>query len=284
MAGPYQKILTGVFGDPVDDNPTVLLVEAAFAATGVPGQYITMQVKKGDLKAAVEGAKAMNFLGFNTTMPHKIEMLDYLDTIAEDAKTIGAVNVITNQNGKLHGENTDGKGFLRCLQEDHIPVAGKNVVLLGAGGAARAIAVELANAGAKQITVVNRGRDRGEELTALLNEKTAAKAVYVQQAGTVDIPPETDILVNATPVGFVDPAEKPDIRYDALTQDMTVCDVIPNSMHTAFLQAARARGCRTIHGMQMLVWANGYAFELWTGKKAPVDIMMQALQKAYPES
>lgn len=142
----YQKKLVGVFGDPVDDNPSVVIEQAAFDYMKLPMEYLTIQVKKGDLQAAIEGLRAMNFAGINITMPHKIEVLQYLDHVADDAKIMGAVNTVYVKNGKLYGENTDGKGFMRNLQNGNVPTEGKNVVLLGAGGVARAISVELANA------------------------------------------------------------------------------------------------------------------------------------------
>ena len=144
MGKSYQKQWVGVFGDPVDDNPTVVMEQAAFDHAGLPIEYLTIQVKKGDLKAAMEGMRAMNFTGINITMPHKGEVLRYLDEISDSARTMGAVNTVYWKDGKLTGENTDGKGFLKSLQDGNVSIKGKKAFILGAGGAARAIAVELA--------------------------------------------------------------------------------------------------------------------------------------------
>ena len=279
----YQKKLVGVFGDPVDDNPSVVIEQAAFDYMKLPMEYLTIQVKKGDLQAAIEGLRAMNFAGINITMPHKIEVLQYLDHVADDAKIMGAVNTVYVKDGKLYGENTDGKGFMRNLQNGNVPTEGKNVVLLGAGGVARAISVELANAGVKHITVVNVIKEEGERLVELLNSKTSVEASFILWDHKYVIPDNTDILVNATPIGFVNKEEKPNVEYESIKPEMVVCDVIPNTMSTRFLEEAKKNGCKTFHGMQMLVNQGAIAFELWTGLDAPVEVMLDALAKVYGE-
>ena len=280
MSKSYQKQWVGVFGDPVDDNPTVVMEQAAFDAAEIPMEYLTIQVKKGDLKAAMEGLRAMNFTGINITMPHKGEVLRYLEQVSENAQIMGAVNVVYWKDGKLSGENTDGKGFLKSLQDGAVAIKGKKAVLLGAGGAARAIAVDLAGAGIGTITIINGSRKNGEALAEILNTKTKAKGEYIPWEGTARIPADTDILVNATPVGFTDD-RKPDIDYDGLQAGLTVCDVIPNKAETSFLKEAQARGCRTFNGLQMLVNQGAVAYELWTGKPAPVKVMREAMEREY---
>lgn len=277
----YQKKLVGVFGDPVDDNPSIVIEQVAFDYMKLPMEYLTIQVKKGDLQAAIEGLRAMNFTGINITMPHKIDVLQYLDYVADDAKIMGAVNTIYVKDGKLYGENTDGKGFMRNLRNGNVPTKGKNVVLLGAGGVARAISVELANAGVKQITVVNVIKEEGERLVELLNSKTSVEATFVFWDHKYSVPDKTDIVVNATPIGFVNKEEKPNIAYESIHPQMVVCDVIPNNMNTLFLEEAKKIGCKTFHGMQMLVNQGAIAFELWTGLEAPVQVMLDALAKVY---
>jgi shikimate dehydrogenase len=195
---------------------------------------------------------------------------------------MGAVNTIYMKDGKLYGENTDGKGFLLSLKNGGIDIKGKNVVMLGAGGAARAISVELANAGASHITIVNRGKQRGEELVTLINEKTSLKAEYVSWDNEYKIPEDTDIIVNGTSIGFDPNSEpKPMIDYDTLKANMIVCDVIPNNPHTPFLLEAEKRGCKTFDGLTMLVNQGVFGFQLWTGKDAPVDVMIKALKEEF---
>lgn len=276
----YQKQWVGVFGDPVHDNPTVVMEQAAFDYAELSMEYLTIQVRKGDLKAAMEGMRAMNFTGINITMPHKGEVLEYLDEVSDSARTMGAVNTVYWKDGKLTGENTDGKGFLKSLQDGNVPIKGKKAFILGAGGAARAIAVELAAAGISLVTVANRNEEHGKALAEIINEKTDAEAVFIPWSGTIPIPEDTDILVNATPIGFTDD-NRPDIDYDTLKEGMSVCDVIPNKAWTPFLMEARIRGLRTFNGLQMLVNQGAVAYELWTGQAAPVQVMRAAMEKEY---
>lgn len=278
--GKYQKQWVGVFGDPVDDNPTVVMEQAAFDAEQIPMEYLTIRVKKGDLEDAIKGLRAMNFTGINITMPHKGEVIQYLDEVSESARIMGAVNTVYRKDGKLAGENTDGKGFMKSLEDGNVEVEGKNAVILGAGGAARAIAVELARAGICNITVINKNRDRGQLLVDIINKKTTANGRFVLWDGCAQIEKGTDILVNATPIGFLND-EKPEIAYKNLPQDLVVCDVIPNKMKTSFLQEAEKRGLKTFNGLEMLVNQGALAYELWTGRKAPVEIMKQAMKKEY---
>jgi shikimate dehydrogenase len=279
----YKAELVGVFGYPVAENPTIIMQEAAFKATGLNWRYLTIEVLPEDLEDAIRGLRAMNMRGINLTIPHKVKVLKYLDEIAPDAALIGAVNTVRRQGKKLIGENTDGKGFLQSLKEDgRIDPANKQAVILGAGGAARAISVELALAGTKQITIVNRTTARGQELVKLLNEKTKAEANFVEWDSKFEIPPETDILVNATSIGlFPDIEAEPDIAYGDIGSDMIVCDVIPNPPATAFLKESKSRGAKTLDGLGMLVYQGAIGFTMWTGLEAPVDAMYQALKKEF---
>ena len=279
----YKAELVGVFGHPVAENPTIVMQEAAFEATGLNWRYLTIEVYPEELENAVKGLRAMNMRGINLTIPHKVEVLKYLDEVAPDAALIGAVNTVRREGKKLIGENTDGKGFLRSLKEDaKIDPAGKQAVILGAGGAARAIGVELALAGAKQITIVNRTTARGRELVKLLNEKTKTSANFVEWDGKFEVPPETDILVNATSIGlFPDIEAKPNIAYGGIRSEMIVCDVIPNPPDTAFLREAEARGAITLNGLGMLVYQGAIGFTMWTGLDAPVDAMYEALKREF---
>ncbi len=175
----YMAELVGVFGSPVAENPTGVMQEAAFAALGLNWRYLTIEVQHQDLAAAMHGLRAMNFRGINLTIPHKVQVLHYLDEVSPDARLMGAVNTVRRAGDRLVGENTDGKGFLRALRDDAgVDPGGKRVVVLGAGGAARAVCVELALAQAASITVVNRTRNGGAEplVRLLLNEYTPAQA------------------------------------------------------------------------------------------------------------
>jgi len=279
----YKAELVGVFGYPVAENPTVVMMEAAFQALGLNWRYLTIEVKPLDLAEAMQGLKAFGMRGINLTIPHKIEVMKYLDEIADDARLIGAVNTVVAEHGRLRGENTDGKGFLRSLKEQGgMPIVGSKVFLLGAGGAARSIAVELALAGAGHIVVANRTKTRGEDLARTLNQTTQCRADFQLWDRQLAIPEDADILVNATSIGlFPDTDAVPDIDYRTIRLDLVVCDVIPNPPRTAFLKKAEARGARTIDGLGMLVNQGVIGFKLWTGLEAPREVMMEALSKEF---
>ena len=277
----YKAELVGVFGHPVAENPTGVMQEAAFAALRLRFRYLTIEVLPADLEAAVRGLRAFNMRGINLTIPHKVAVLPFLDEVRPDAALMGAVNTVVRYGERLVGENTDGKGFMRALREDRrIDPAGQRVVILGAGGAARAIAVELALAGAAEITVVNRSPARGEELALLLARKTPARAALVPWRGPYEVPAGTDILVNATSIGLApEVGERPELDYHSIRPGMVVCDVIP-APGTPFLRSAEERGAKVVDGLGMLVYQGAIGFELWTGQKAPVDVMYGALARA----
>ena len=282
MGKSYRSELVGAFGSPIDENPTGVMEEAAFAAKGLDFRYLTIKVNQGDLKAAMEGMRAMNFRGINLTIPHKVEVLQYLDELSEAAEIIGAVNMVVNRNGKLWGENTDGKGYLTSLKNADVSPEGKNITILGAGGAARAISVECALAGAKKITIANIEREQGEVLVDLLNKRTSSDAEFVMWDKPVEVPADTYILSNATSVGlYPDVDQKPNINYDSITSGMVVTDVIFNDPNSLFLQEAGKRGAKTINGLGMLVNQGALNFTLWTGVEAPIDVMTETLKKEF---
>ncbi|MCI9514317.1 MAG: shikimate dehydrogenase [Oscillospiraceae bacterium] len=282
MSKNYRAELVGAFGCPIEENPTGVMEEAAFAAKGLDYRYLTIRVEKGALKDAMAGVRAMNMRGINLTIPHKVEVLSYLDALSPAAELIGAVNTVVNDGDRLWGENTDGKGFLQSLQLVGVSVAGRTVTLLGAGGAGRAIAVECALAGAKRVLILNGSPQRGEELAALLREKTAADAAYLPWQGTASLPEGTDILVNATPIGLYPKVnEKPDIDYNGITPEMIVTDVVFNDPNTLFLQEAARRGAQTIDGLGMLACQGALNFTLWTGEEAPLEVMREQLRREF---
>ena len=278
----YRAELTACFGDPVDENPTGVIEEAGYEALGLNYRYLTVRVEKDRLPDAVNGARAMGFRGFNLTIPHKVAVIPLLDELTEAARLIGAVKTVVSENGKLIGENTDGKGFLTSLRENGIDPAGKTVTLLGAGGAARAVSIELALAGARQINIINRSEARGAELASSVSEKTKAAAVYLPWIRQIRIPAETDILVQCTNIGlFPDVTGKPDVDYDSLRPGMVAADVVFNRPETPFLQEAARRGLKTITGLGMLVNQAALNFRLWTDAEAPVRVMTEALAKEF---
>jgi shikimate dehydrogenase len=280
----YLDTLIGMFGHPAAENPGVVIQEAAFKDLGLQRwRFLTIDVNPEDIGDAIKGLRAYKMRGANCTIPHKIEVIKYLDEIAESAKLIGAVNTIINENGKLIGENTDGKGLMIALQEAGIDPKGKNIVVLGAGGASRAICVELALAGANKFTIVNRPQDRalGDSLVSLLSEKLKAKTTYVDWNEKFKVPSDTNILINATSIGLYPNVDQiPNIDFDTVTKDMYVQDVIPNPAVTPFLREADRIGCKWQTGMGMLINQAALNIKMWTGKEPNKKVMRAALEEA----
>jgi len=282
MPANFQAELLACFGRPVAENPTGAMQEAAFTALGLNWRYLMVEVPPEKLRDAVLGARAFGLRGFNLTIPHKVAVMQHLDRISPDAELIGAVNTVRREGDRFVGENTDGKGFLRGVRMDAgIDPKGKRVIVLGAGGAARAILTELALAGAADLLVVNRSIARGETMVQDLAGKTKAPIRFQPWAATYSVPGDADLLVNATSIGlYPDVYSIPPVDLSAARPGMLVCDVVFNPPDTLFLQAARQRGLPVLNGLAMLVYQGVIGFELWTGKKAPVDVMTLALRVA----
>ena len=280
-ARTFLSMLTGSFAQPAAENPTVAMVEAAYRHHGLDARYLNCEVAPADLGDAVRGARAMGWAGFNCSIPHKVAVIEHLDGLARSAEVIGAVNCVVRRGSALIGENTDGQGFVESLRTVVDP-AGQHLVLFGAGGAARAIGVETALAGAARITVVNRGATRGKELARLLSERTPARAEYVPWGGPYPIPESATIVVNATSIGlYPDVDARPDLDLDSLRPGVVVADVIVNPPSTPLLREAAARGCRTLDGLGMLVNQGVIGIRHWTGIDADQDVMRRTLAELF---
>lgn len=276
IGGSFRDELTGCFSQGSDSNPTVAMVEAAYAVHELNYRYINCEVEPESLGDAVNGARAMNWKGFNCSIPHKVEVIKYLDGLGESASVIGAVNCAVERSGKFIGENTDGKGFLMAFEEIESP-RDKTIVLLGAGGAARAISVELALAGATKFYIVNRSVERGEELAQLLNNKTAASAEYMEWNKTFFIPEDANVVINATSMGMAGVGPLQDLNFDSITDKMLVADVIINPPDTPFLQEAAKRGAKTLQGLGMVVNQAVIGIKYWTGVDVNPKILRDKL-------
>ena len=217
--------LVGSMSQGAAGNPTVVMIEAAFAHHGLHWRYVNMEVTPEDLGTAVRGALAMGFRGFNCSLPHKVTVIPHLGGLGESASVMGAVNCVVRRGDKFIGENTDGKGFLKSLTSATDP-RGKSVVMFGAGGAARAIAVELGLAGIRQITIVNRSATRGNELVELLHTKLNLKAEFVKWDGDYSVPAGTDIVINATSIGLYDGEARLDLDVSSLRPGMVDTDAV----------------------------------------------------------
>ena len=281
MPKSFLSKLTGSFSEGAAENPTVAMVEAAYRHHGLDYRYINCEVPPEKLGDAVKGARAMGWAGFNLSIPHKVNVIPFLDGLGESAAVMGAVNCAVSRNGKLIGENTDGKGFLQSLREIIDPT-GKSVVMFGAGGAARAIGVELALAGAKHITIVNRDQKRGQTLVDLLNGKTPARTELTLWRGPYRIAADTEVVVNATSIGlYPDMNARLDIDLGSLGKGLVVADVIPNPPRTNLIKDAEARGCKTLDGLGMLVNQGVIGVKYWTGVDVDPNIMKRKLEEIF---
>ena len=283
MPANFKAELVGCFGQPIAENPTGAMQEAAFRALGLNWRYLTVEVPPQKLRDAILGLRAFGMRGVNLTIPHKVAVMEHLDQIAPDAAIIGAVNTVRREDDRLIGENTDGKGFLRGVRTDAgVDPRHKRVVVLGAGGAARAIVTELALAGAADVLVLNRSESRGEQMVASLVSKTQGPIRFAPWQGIYAVPGGVDILVNATSIGlFPDVDSMPPVDLRDASPGMLVSDVVFNPPETRLLRTARQRGLAVLDGLAMLVYQGVIGFELWTGQKAPEAVMKEALRHAF---
>jgi shikimate dehydrogenase len=272
-AGSWPTATThavGIIGDPIRHSLSPVLHNAAFAALGLDWAYLAFEVAEGAGSAAVTAVRALGLEGLSVTMPHKADAAGAVDRLSPTAERLGVVNTVVRRGSLLLGESTDGDGFIDALRADRgFDPAGRRCVILGAGGAARAVVLALAEAGAAEVVVVGRTPSRAEG--------TAALAGSLGRVGVAEDASEADLVVNATPVGMegtttsglpVDPR--------LLGGGQLVADLIYAPAVTAFLEAARARGAATVNGLGMLVHQAGRQFHLWTGNAAPLDAMSAA--------
>ncbi len=282
MAANYQAELVGVFGQPVAENPTGVMQEAGFRAAGLDWRYLNFEVPPERLGAAMRSIDALGLRGINLTIPHKVAVIEHLDELSPEARAIGAVNTVRLEGGRKIGENTDGKGFLRGVRQDAgMDPAGQSVVVLGAGGAARAISTELVLAGASDLLVVNRSTDRGETMVRDLRAATGGQVLFQPWRGTYAAPASCDLLVNATSIGLYPNSDAiPDADLSGLRPGALVADAVFNPPETKLLAAARKLGLRTLDGLSMLVYQGVIAFEMWTGRSPDEAVMKAALRDA----
>jgi shikimate dehydrogenase len=254
---------------------------AAFRALRLNYAYLPFNVSAAGLARAVDGIRALNMAGMNVTIPHKVAVTSLLDQIEPLAQRIGAVNVIHNKGGRLTGGNTDAEGFLRLLKERGIGAQGLRVVVLGAGGASRAVCFALASIGA-HLTILNRtaGRaaDLAEEMTA--HTDRTFEALEMNPVNLANAMARADLVINATSIGMAPGVEKSPISRELLERRHTVVDIVYNPIKTRLMKDAEKAGAMTIGGLDMLAWQGALSFEIWTGCKAPIDVMRRAAASA----
>jgi shikimate dehydrogenase len=267
-----------IIGQPVAGNPAQYVMERTFAAAGLDWRYLTFNVAPEDLGDAILGMRAMGFRGANVTLPHKIEVIPLLDRLSEAAESIGAVNLIVREGDELVGENLDGKAFIQALA-DVVEPQGKNYVVLGAGGAARAIAVELALAGAGELTIVNRTAATGEALVEHINKDLNVPATFTAWQGDYVVPDDADILINATTIGMGEPDARVPLAWKSVRPELIVADIVYSPPETKLLRDAKAAGVQTIDGLGMLVHRAVICFQHWTGVEPDVALMRDSIEE-----
>ena len=264
--------ITGLFGHPVEHTLSPAMHNAAFQKLGLNYCYLPFHVHPDHLADAVKGITALNFAGINVTVPHKEKVIPMLDEIHEEASFIGAVNTIVNSAGRLTGYNTDGRGFMRSLSEEGIAVEGRDIIIIGAGGASRAISYYLSQ---KAATLQLYDIDK-EKVGKLASDLQQIRS-NVSTADDLSAIARYHIIINATPLGLRKEDPLP-LNTALLRKEQTVCDLIYRK--TPLLEAASIKGCVTMHGLGMLLWQGVFAFELWTGETPPVQVMRDALMSS----
>ncbi|NLF88535.1 shikimate dehydrogenase [Candidatus Bathyarchaeota archaeon] len=267
----------GVIGDPIEHSLSPIMQNAAFQALDLDYVYLAFKVKPSCVADAVNGIRALNFRGLNVTMPHKKSVMANLDRIDLSAQIIDSVNTILNKDNLLFGFNTDGVGAVRALKENGVALKGRKVVLLGAGGAARAIAYAVAKE-ADELAVLNRTAKDAQALARLV-EKAANKRIVAASIEPEDIDAnlqDSDILINATSVGMKPRIDETPVPIELLRSNLAVMDIVYNPLETKLAKDAKALGAKVVSGVEMLIYQGASSFEIWTGKSAPVEVMRKA--------
>lgn len=271
----------GVLGWPIEHSRSPAIHTAALEASGIDAVYLPLPVPPASLASAVDGLRALGALGANVTLPHKERVMEHLDAVEPSARAIGAVNTIVRDGDRLVGANTDGAGLARSLHEAGVTLAGARVLVVGAGGAARASVAGLLEAGAGRVAVAARRVERAAEIASSIEGAVSALDLGDPEAMR-DAAAQTDLLVQATSatLGERDPAFAASLPLAALPASAAVVDLVYSPRATSVLRAAAARGLRTVDGLGMLVWQAALAFERWHGVTAPVEVMRRAAERA----
>lgn len=263
-----------VIGDPIDHSMSPNIHNAAFKALDLDCTYIGYKIPKGELAAGIESLKTIKIAGFNVTIPHKVEMNKYLDTQDEDCKIIGATNTVTNENGKLTGYNTDMNGFFDPIKKRNLPVNDSKVLLLGTGGAARAIVAGFAKENAGSITIANRTKQNADTLAKFAQKiGIDANAISLEEVGNTAS--QYNYIVNATSVGLKN--EPSPIPTNTINEKSIVYDIVYMPMNTDLIKKSKKNGATVIYGYEMLLGQAIRSFKLWHRVEAPYDVMKRAL-------
>ena len=277
MAVSGKTKVYGVIGDPIEHSLSPAIQNAAFSASKLDCLFLAFRVKSDDIGKALSGMRALGIQGLNVTMPHKNAVISFLDEVEQNAKLLNAVNTIKNDDGRLYGLNTDGVGALNALRENGVEPKGKKVTLLGAGGAAKAIAFVLAGE-VDELSIVNRTLQSAADLANLLYQKFSSK-VFAYTLSPLAIKAnlaEADLLINASSVGMKPNVNQSPVPRRWLKKDLAVMDIVYSPVETKLAKDAKASGAKVVSGVEMLVYQGAASFEFWTGRKAPIEVMKKA--------
>lgn len=272
--------LFALIGDPVEQSLSPAMHNAAFRALRLNCVYVAFRIPKTLLTDAIAGVRAMGIRGFNVTTPHKVAIANLLDELDESASLVGAVNTVKNDRGKLVGYNTDGEGAIRALEEKIDSLEGLNVVLLGAGGAARAIAFSLVKAGTR-ISIANRTPSKARALASAIDQKLgkSVELVSLNPAELARALKGADVLINATTVGMRSSIDQTLVTADMMHRELVVNDIVYEPLQTRLLREAKKAGAKTVNGLGMLIHQGALAFEIWMSKRAPIKVMETAAKR-----
>ena len=269
--------IVGLIGHPVEHSFSPPMHNAAFDALNMDYAYVAFDVNSNDLKSAIEGAESLNIKGFNVTIPHKVDVMQYLDELDEVARLIGAVNTIDFKN--LKGYNTDGIGAVKAIEEV-TSIKNKNVVVAGAGGASRAISFYIAKYGAESLTILNRNEAKAESLASDVSDSGLIGEVASDSINAIGNYMESaDVLIDTTPLGMhPNINDEPIVKADMMDEDLVVFDAVYNPNETVLIKEAIKANAKPVYGIKMLLYQGAESFKIWTGKTAPVDVMEKALR------
>lgn len=271
--------LTGLIGYPLIQSYSPVMQNTAFQECKLNKIYIPIEVEPNNLETVVKGITKMNFDGFNITKPYKIDIIKYLDEIDEYASLIGAVNTVKISNGIIKGYNTDGTGFLRSFKENTgTNIEGKNVFILGSGGAARAVAITMALNKAEKIYISNRTYEKAISLAGDVKKSGNCIAIPMEYKEMEKAINDSHVLINTTSVGMFPNIDESPLNKNLLNETLIVCDIVYNPLKTRLLKDAEEKGCKIVPGLSMLVYQGAEAFEIWTDMKAPIDIMFKVVE------
>lgn len=269
---------TGLYcliGDPVEKSLSPEIHNLSFNLNGIDGVYVALRAKSQELGEAVSGIRALGIKGVNVTIPHKVDIIKYMDELDQEAELLGAVNTVKNIDGKLKGYNTDGRGFVELLISNGVELKGKSILMLGAGGASRAIAMSLGLEGVSEICILN----RTEEKSRALADEISAKIQGVSAGYKLCDPKAYDMVVNCTSVGMYPDVSKVPFDVELLSKDCVVADIVYKPLKTEFLTRASARGLKTIEGLGMLINQAILSEEIWTERSIEKELVLEEFKK-----